>query len=105
MNMIGSAPCAVDVSAPPIRRFERPETPSAWKALVDHTTGDRIMIQSHPIEVNGVFVGAAIRLDQGYRFVALSLRLDDLDGVIRPQLQDIRALAERMYSTRMPALS
>jgi hypothetical protein len=55
------------------------------------------MIQSHPIEVDGVFVGAAIRLDQGYRFIALSLRLDDLDGVVRPQLQDIRRLAQQVY--------
>ncbi len=61
------------------------------------------MIQSHPIEVDGVFVGAAIRLDEGYRFIALSLRLDDLDGVVRPQLQDIRRLAQQAYKN--PALA
>jgi hypothetical protein len=60
------------------------------------------MIQSHPIEVDGVFVGAAVRLDQGYRFIAVSLRLDDLDGVVRPQLQDLRALAHRVYNAGSP---
>jgi hypothetical protein len=66
------------------------------------------MIQSHPIEVDGVFVGAAVRLDHGYRFIAVNLRLDDLDGVVRPQLQDIRALAHRVYtgsSQRVGALA
>jgi hypothetical protein len=54
------------------------------------------MLQSHPIEVDGIFVGAAIRLDTGFRFVAVDLRLEDLDGVVRPALGDIRALANRL---------
>lgn len=37
------------------------------------------MIQSHIIEVDGVFVGAAVRLDTGYRFVATDFRLEQLD--------------------------
>ena len=69
------------------------------------STDDRRMIQSHPIEVDGVFVGAAVRLDRGYRFIALNLRLDDLDGVIRPELQDIRTLAHRAYNTRRGAIA
>jgi hypothetical protein len=55
------------------------------------------MLQSHPISVDGVFVGAAVRLDRGFRFVAVDLRLDELDGVIRPGLPDIQALARRLY--------
>ncbi len=55
------------------------------------------MLQSHPISVDGVFVGAAVRLDHGFRFVAVDLRLDDLDGVVRSRLGDIETLANRVY--------
>ena len=37
------------------------------------------MLQSHIIDVDGVFVGAAIRIDRGYRFVATDFRLEELD--------------------------
>ena len=37
------------------------------------------MLQSHIIEVDGVFVGAAIRIDRGYRFVATDFRLEELE--------------------------
>jgi hypothetical protein len=55
------------------------------------------MLQSHVIEIDGVFVGAAIRLHNGYRFVAVNVKLDDLDGSIWPTLADIRRLARRFY--------
>ena len=38
------------------------------------------MLQSHIIDVDGVFVGAAIRIDRGYRFVATDFRLEELDS-------------------------
>ncbi len=47
------------------------------------------MLQSHVIEIDGVFVGAAVRLDNGYRFIATDIRLDDLDGTIWPSLPDV----------------
>ena len=37
------------------------------------------MLQSHIIEIDGVFVGAAIRIDRGYRFVATDFRLEELE--------------------------
>ncbi len=37
------------------------------------------MLQSHIIDMDGVFVGAAIRIDSGYRFVATDFRLAELD--------------------------
>jgi hypothetical protein len=55
------------------------------------------MIQSHVIDVDGVFVGAAVRLDTGYRFVATDFRLDELDSTIWPTLADVRRLARRLY--------
>jgi hypothetical protein len=55
------------------------------------------MWQSHVIDVDGVFVGAAIRIDRGYRFVATDFRLEDLDSTVWPTLADVRRLARRIY--------
>jgi hypothetical protein len=60
------------------------------------------MLQSHIIEVEGAFVGVAVRIDQGYRFVATDFRLDDLDNSIWPALEDVRRLAR---STLLAATS
>jgi hypothetical protein len=57
------------------------------------------MIQSHVIEVDGVFVGAAMRLDTGYRFVATDYRLEELDSTIWPTLADVRRVAHCLYAT------
>jgi hypothetical protein len=53
------------------------------------------MLQSHIIDVDGVFVGAAIRIDRGYRFVATDYRLEELDSSVWPTLEDVRRLARR----------
>ncbi|HQT79481.1 MAG: hypothetical protein B7Z80_11900 [Rhodospirillales bacterium 20-64-7] len=53
------------------------------------------MLQSHVIDIDGLFVGAAVRLDRGYRFIATDMRLDDLDGSIWPTLADVQRLARR----------
>jgi hypothetical protein len=55
------------------------------------------MLQSHIIDVDGAFVGAAVRLDRGYRFIATDVKLDDLDGSIWPTLADVQRLARRIY--------
>jgi hypothetical protein len=54
------------------------------------------MLQSHIIDVDGVFVGVAIRIDRGYRFVATDFRLEELDSTIWPTLADVRRLARRL---------
>ena len=62
------------------------------------------MIQSHVIEVNGTFVGAAVRQGQGFRFVAVDLRVEELDGTVLPSLADTRRLAGSLLTTgRLPA--
>jgi hypothetical protein len=48
------------------------------------------MIQSHVIDLDGTFVGAAVRLPDGYRFVALDVRLDELEGMVWPSLPELR---------------
>ena len=55
------------------------------------------MLQSHPIDIDGVFVGAAIRLDRGYRFIATNMRLEELDQSLWPTLADVQRLARRLY--------
>ena len=57
------------------------------------------MLQSHVIEIDGRFVGAAIRLDRGYSFVAVDFRLEELDGTTWPSLADVQRLARRLYLT------
>ena len=57
------------------------------------------MLQSHIIDIDGVFVGAAIRIDRGYRFVAIDLRMEELDSTIWPTLADVQRLARRLYLT------
>ena len=55
------------------------------------------MLQSHVIEIDGAFVGAAVRRDPGYRFVATDHRLDELHGTIWPSLSDVLRLANRAF--------
>jgi hypothetical protein len=55
------------------------------------------MLQSHVIDIDGKFVGAAVRLDSGYRFIATDMKLEDLDGSIWPTLADVQRLARRVY--------
>ncbi len=58
-----------------------------------------IMLQSHIIDINGNFVGAAVRLNSGYRFVALNLRVEELDGTTWPSLDTVRRLARQLFVT------
>ena len=51
------------------------------------------MLRSHVIEVDGVFVGAAVQHASGYRFVAVAPEVTCLNGKIMPFLQDVRRLA------------
>jgi hypothetical protein len=55
------------------------------------------MLQSHVITIDGILVGAAVRLDAGYRFVAIHMKLEDLDTRILPTLEDVNRLARRIW--------
>jgi hypothetical protein len=57
------------------------------------------MLQSHVISIDGAFVGAAVRLDEGYRFVATDIRMDELNGTWWPTLQDVQRRAHLLYRT------
>jgi hypothetical protein len=61
------------------------------------------MLQSHVIEIDGAFVGAAVRLVDGFRFVATDLRLEEIDGSHWPSLDDVRRVARvRLQAGRYP---
>ena len=61
------------------------------------------MIQSHIIEVDGTFVGAAVRQERGFRFVAVDLRVEELDGSVSATLADTQRLAASLLTTgRLP---
>ena len=61
------------------------------------------MIQSHVIEVAGVFAGAAIRTSERFRFIAVDPRLEDLDQSEWPSLSELRRVAAHVINTgRLP---
>jgi len=63
------------------------------------------MIQSHIVEIDGIFLGAAVRQPEGYRFVAVDARLDLLHGRVWPTLADVRRHARStFFSGRAPGL-
>ena len=57
------------------------------------------MQTSKIIEVNGVFVGAAVLLPraQGWRFVAADQRVIPLDGSVAETIEDTRRIARRLF--------
>ncbi len=57
------------------------------------------MLKSHVIDVDGAFVGAAISLDTGYRFIATDIRMEELDGTTWPSLSDVKRLATSLCRT------
>jgi hypothetical protein len=63
-----------------------------------------MMLQSHIIDIDGTFVGAAVRVAEGYKFVAVGTRLQGLDGRVVPALAELRRIARSAYhSGRIPA--
>lgn len=55
------------------------------------------MLRSYPIEIEGAFVGAAVQLDRGFRFIATDYRMEELDQSFWPTLADVKRLARRLY--------
>ena len=55
------------------------------------------MQDSRVIEIDGVFLGAAVALSdsRGWRIVVADPRVERLDGTIAPSLHDVRRLARQ----------
>ncbi len=63
------------------------------------------MQQSKIIEVNGVFLGAAVALPHsaGWQFVAADARAGSADGLVGKTYQDTQALARQAFCSSAPA--
>jgi hypothetical protein len=57
------------------------------------------MWQSVAIEVDGSLVGAALRQDNGVRFIATDIRVAEMDQTVWPAAADVRQAAEQMVRT------
>ncbi len=64
------------------------------------------MFQSHVIEVNGTFIGAAVTTTDGFRFRAVHPRVDELDGRVWETLPELRRATGHLFVTgRLGALA
>ena len=61
------------------------------------------MLRSHVVDVDGKFVGSAVRQSDGYRFVAVDVRLDELDGQVWPTPADVRSRARAALLKALPS--
>lgn len=62
------------------------------------------MMQSHVIDIGGVFMGAAVREAGAYRFVAVDPRVEGLDHTLWPDLPATeRAVRHVLTTGRVPA--
>ena len=63
-------------------------------------------MQSHIVEIDGNFVGAAVRQPDGYRFKAVDVRLDAIDGRVLPSLPELhRVVRAAFFGCRAPQAS
>lgn len=63
------------------------------------------MIRSHVVEIDGTFIGAAVPQHDGrLRFVAVDIRVDDLDGSVWPSVADIRRVARGLLRAGLRGL-
>ncbi len=80
---------------------------TAWSRYSGRLAGPRglplgvHMQSSKIIEIDGVFVGAALHVSdaQGWRFVAADTRVDGADGVMSASLEDAQMAARRAFFT------
>jgi hypothetical protein len=55
------------------------------------------MYNSHVIQVDGTFAGAAVRIAQSYRFVAVDPRVEELDLSDWPSLSDVERVVGHLF--------
>nr|WP_294543856.1 hypothetical protein [uncultured Rhodopila sp.] len=60
--------------------------------------GSRVaMRQSFPVEVDGVFLGAAVEHELGVRFIAVDVRVTEMDQSIWPNRDYARRSARQLF--------
>jgi hypothetical protein len=70
-----------------------------------HTGQPVPMRQSRPIEVDGVFLGAAIEHELGVRFVAVDVRVTEMDQSIWPSVDYAYRSARQLFKSGRAASS
>jgi hypothetical protein len=60
------------------------------------------MWQSIPIQFDGSIVGAAVPQEKGVRFIAIDLRVAELDQTVWPAAADVRRAVENMLRFDRP---
>ncbi len=60
------------------------------------------MQQSHVIEADGVFLGAAVRQGSVFRFVAVHARVSMLDGSVCASLAEADRAARTLFRNQRP---
>ena len=60
------------------------------------------MRQSSVIDINGIFVGAAVRTQQNFRFVATHGRVENLDGSEFATLNEVKSAASAAFFSHPP---
>ena len=61
------------------------------------------MRQSRPIEVDGVFLGAAVEHELGVRFIAVDVRVTEMDQSIWPSLVYAYRSARQLFKSSRAA--
>jgi hypothetical protein len=57
------------------------------------------MRRSHPVEVDGVFLGAAVEHELGVRFIAVDVRVTEMDQSIWPNLDYAYRSARQLFKS------
>ena len=57
------------------------------------------MLQSHVVEVNGTFVGAAITTTTGFRFRAVDMKVEELDESTWRSLDELGRAVQHLFTT------
>jgi hypothetical protein len=61
------------------------------------------MLQSFVVDIDGAFVGVAVRLADGYKFISVGGRLEGMNGRVLPTLAELRRIARAAFlSGRLP---
>jgi hypothetical protein len=61
------------------------------------------MRQSRPVEVDGVFLGAAVEHELGVRFIAVDVRVTEMDQSIWPTLDYAYRSARQLFKSGLAA--
>jgi hypothetical protein len=62
------------------------------------------MWQSIPIQFDGSIVGVAVHREKGVRFIAIDMRVAELDQTVWPAAADVRRAVEKMLRIGRPPM-